>query len=389
MTPKQQERVDLFKEAVRQNAVPSRILNLSATYAWKYLDAGFSLDTALLDYEKLYEGNMRFARLYPHDVHVELGSRFPLTVTGPLGNDTWVVTPEAVSIHDNCFMLDNEYDQLIADPKKYLWEVYMPRKNKFLRQENAQEVFRQGMDAYLQWASAMKRISSDVRRTYEVPPFLSSQALLQVYDQGHEFLFSVLRGIRKLAIDGRRQPQKVKEAIESIEHYTLDANFEKLYAMESGSDPGAQCDQMLSIMSHSILTVRQFEEYYWPFLKKLGDYAQAKDKIFYMFLESDSERFWDFFRELPKGHFLFHIEMDDIYKMKKACPNLAFAGGMPLELLGHGTRGECVEKAKELCRTVGADGGYVFSENKCISHRHDALAENLRAVCEFFNPPEA
>lgn len=378
-----QERIALYKETVRQQSVPKRVLNHSNFYTWKYLDAGYSLKEALVDYEKLYHANMRFVERYPHDCHPDLGARNPIAVTNTLGNDLWTITDDGMNIRDESYMADEDYDLIIADPKKYIWEVFMPRKNKFLQQENAVEVFQNGINEYARFAAYLKRVAKDAQEIYDVPTYFSSQAMFQSYDQGHEFLFNVLRGMKKLSVDVRRDPEKVMAAIRSIETITIDPIFEKLYALPGGSDPNALADQMLVLLSHAFLSGKQFGTFYWPFLKRIGEYAETKDKIFYVFLEASSERFWDYFKDLPKGHFLFHVEMDDIYQMRKACPNLAFAGGMPSELLGRGKPEECVAKTKELCETLGADGGYMFSESKIMSYFGDAKSENLKAVCDY------
>jgi hypothetical protein len=92
-------------------------------------------------------------------------------------------------------------------------------------------------------------------------------------------------------------------------------------------------------------------------------------------------RFAEFFQDIPKGRILYQLEQDDIFEVRKRLPNLAIVGGMPTELLGRGTKQECVDYAKKLIDTLG--DGFVLSQNKMMSFRKDAVRENVLAVNEF------
>jgi hypothetical protein len=132
---------------------------------------------------------------------------------------------------------------------------------------------------------------------------------------------------------------------------------------------------------HGILNVEQFGELYWPYLKKIIDAAIAHKKPMYVFCESAMLRFAEFFQDVPKGILLIHLEQDDIFEFRKKLPNIALAGGMPTELLGSGTKEQCVDYAKKLIDTLG--DGYVLSQDKMMSYKNDAKRENLIAVNEF------
>ena len=56
---------------------------------------------------------------------------------------------------------------------------------------------------------------------------------------------------------------------------------------------------------------------------------------------------------------------------------------MKNSMLGNGTKQECLDYAKRLIDELGADGGYLFSQDKMGSYRIDANPENLKAVCDF------
>lgn len=113
------------------------------------------------------------------------------------------------------------------------------------------------------------------------------------------------------------------------------------------------------------------------------DVLAKKGKTVRLFMEGSSERFWEYFKDYPKGTIVMHVEQDDVFKLRKELPNVAIMGGMPVTTLGGGTKQECLDLTKRLCDELGAEGGYIFSEDKMVSFRNDANPENVKAVCDF------
>lgn len=382
----EKERIDLYKTTVKREIEPSRILHQACVFNWRYIDAGYNLNDVLCDYDKMYDANIRFMQQYPHDIYPELGWRNPLKVTRALGNNTWIINEagDELSIQDNCFMNYDEYDELIKDPMKFLWEKFVPRKNEKLRGTDSGTAVEVSIKEYNELGKYLGRITKAAKDEFGVASMASpSQSRFSSYDAGHELIFNVLRGLKETSKDARKDPEKFKTAIQRIEEVFVKPYYDELYKMESGSDMNSYCDQQYVMLSHSILSPNQFGTFYWPFLKQMGDYAAAKDKIIYIFLESDSERFWDYFQELPKGHFIFAIELDDAAKMKKKLTNVAIAGGFPVFYLSKKSPEDCINKAKELMDTLAPGGGYIMQVDKTLAFRNDAKPENLRALCQF------
>lgn len=140
-------------------------------------------------------------------------------------------------------------------------------------------------------------------------------------------------------------------------------------------------DMGTTLLGHSVMSVKQFEEFYWPYLKYFFDKAMANKKTVYLFCESTLMRFAEFFQDIPKGVLCIQPEQDDVFELRKKLPNAAIAGGMPTSLLGMGTKEECVNYAKKLVDTLGA--GFILGQDKMISYRNDIKRENLLAVQEF------
>jgi hypothetical protein len=141
------------------------------------------------------------------------------------------------------------------------------------------------------------------------------------------------------------------------------------------------CDTYTALLAYAILSPKQFERFYWPHLKKIIDLVVEKNKTMFIFCESTMLRFVDFFRDIPAGHVVLHLEEDNIFEIKKLLPNVCVAGGMTTDLLGRGTAAQCVDYSKKLIDELG--DGYIFTQNKMMSFRNDCKRENLIAVNDF------
>ena len=53
------------------------------------------------------------------------------------------------------------------------------------------------------------------------------------------------------------------------------------------------------------------------------------------------------------------------------------------EILGRGTKQECLDLAKRLIDDLGSQGGFILCQPKMGSYRNDANPENLKAVSDF------
>ena len=199
-----------------------------------------------------------------------------------------------------------------------------------------------------------------------------------------ETLMSDLLGIQQLSIAMRRNGDLLDAFIERWEKERMEPIYTKIRKAKGPDD--VHCfDSSILMLAHTVMNKKQFERFYWPYLKKLLDvYAEKKMNI-RIFTEGSILRFAEYFADYPKGLLTFHLEQDDPFEFRKALPNVAIMGGMTTDLLSNGTPEECVAYAKRLCDELGRDGGFIFSENKMLSYRNDAKPENMLAVCNFVN----
>ena len=344
----------------------------SCIFTWKILDAGYKLSEAIYHYEVMEKVFHEFHERYQFDVYSDLGARNPMRVSDALGHSYHYIdeADEAVLIEDFHIMERDEYKELAADPDAFYWSKALMRCCKpgiTLRE------FKAACLEYDAFRKFSQRMTDKLSREYGA--CRSAGVMMRM---PFEDVFNTLRGIKASALDVRKCKGEMKEAMDT------------LFARERKPliDQGVKRDFHDTVaavgttfLGHSILSVKQFEEFYWPYLKYMIDAAIANNKKMYIHCESTMIRFAEFFQDIPKGVLLILLEQDDIFEMRKRLPNVALAGGMKTSLLGYGTKEQCVEYAKELIDTLGE--GFVLSQDKMISYRNDIQRENLLAVNAF------
>ncbi len=384
MQDKLHERASLFKATTRKEKV-ERIPHLANLFSWKFYDAGLKMSEALFDYRQIEEAVRHSLESYDFDLLGETGERNPVKVSSILGASEYQINDEknAINVVDQCFMEHEEYTKLIKDPIAFLWSTLLPRKCKMLQNDNNSEVFRQFINEYNKNNEEYGVRASIVSGEFQIPDFMDYMSPIGVFDSGFEILFNFFRGIKGLSLDMRKDPKLLEEAIEALENVFLNPTLNAADGyMTKGSNPDVCYDTYTLMLAHTILNPKQFERFYWPYLKKAYTYAEKYDKIGYFFIEGSFARFYDFFNDMPKNRFALHSEQDDIFVTKKSVHETV-VGGMPVELLGYGTPTECVDYAKKLIDELSYDYGYVFSENKMVSFASDCRSENFKAVCDY------
>lgn len=210
--------------------------------------------------------------------------------------------------------------------------------------------------------------------TYDTPPVFD---MFKVPLLPIENFFGYYRGIRELSVDLRKYKGQLKAAMDRDFEEEVFPKFQKDLAE---SNEKFAVDSYTALLAHSVMSHKQFEELYWPYLKRIIDEVVKADKTIYIFCESNILRLADFFQDIPKGHVILHPELDDIFELRKKLPNICIAGGMKTKLLGTGTPQECADYAKYLLDNMG--DGFIFSQDKMISFRNDCRRKNLLAVNE-------
>jgi hypothetical protein len=373
-------RKQIITDAVRMTRKPDRTPHFANFWTWKILDSGYKLSEALHDWKKLEDCTVNFQKKYNFDLLVDDGVRNPVMVIEPIGESSYEINDEEeiMNIRDMSMMEPEDYDRLSDNFMQFLWEVILPKKASRFNSDLTVEEFGEVIRQFNLMGQCTQNIVRRLQEECGVPRGLmsSGQAML-----GFEMLFNFFRGMQGISYDMRKHPEKVKTAIATLEAMFLDPAVANLAG--GAPIPDNQVFHVTSaLLGHTIVSIKQWEQFYWPSFKKLCDAVVQADAICYIFSEGSTKRFWDYFKELPKGHFAFHVEQDDIFEFKKELPNCCAVGGMPTSLLGGGTKEQCLAYAKHLIDELGGEG-FILSQNKMMSFRNDANPENLKAVCDF------
>lgn len=181
----------------------------------------------------------------------------------------------------------------------------------------------------------------------------------------------------------RRYPDKVKDALDSLRRYFDLYDPALSPEREEGSSEDFCFDFFVPMIAHPILNPKQFEKFYWPYIKEIIDYAVAKIKqYFYGHWEKIADCMICSVR-FRRVIVLYILSKMTCLKPRKIGNNMALVGGFPTTLLSQGTKQECIDYAKKLIDELNTDGGYIFGADKMITFRRDCNPENLKAINEF------
>ena len=377
------QRIQLFRDAANFKKT-ERIPHLSAAVTWKIFDAGHTLDEAMTNFDVMEECNRHFLENYPVDAMLDIGIRNQFNVTEAFGpGGYYYYTPDVVGIKDHSHCTLDTLEEYQEDPLKYIWTKILPNKYGEDWEKKTLDVWKKTYQEYMNFTKFIFRMSG-VQKEFGLPSMAPNNPMVGAIQFGIEELEANLLGIKQLSIAMRRGPEKLDRFIERWDAEHIDPLIEKI---QKGKGPNYKyCfDASIMMLAHNIMSVSQFERFYWPHLKKLLDAYAEKGMNVRIFCEGSMDRILDYFKDYPKGTLTFHLEQDDPFKVRERLPNVAIMGGMTTEMLSSATPDECVAYAKKLCDGLGSEGGFIFSENKMLSYRNDATAENMKAVCDFIS----
>lgn len=384
MTPQErkQNRIQLFRDCAAWRK-PERIPFLANIVTWKIIDAGYTFSEALHNYDIMQECVTRFLDKYQVDVLTDTGVRNPMRIPESIGESSYYVNDEReiLGVHAYSLCESSELEELAKDTDKFTWEKMLPRKYPNFRQLKLED-FQRAVDEQVAFNNYVFGVTKIVREQYGVPALTSMKCGFP--NAGIEEMFSMVRGIRGLSIDMRRNPDALLACVKAFERASVDPVVEKLNAAEEGPDNDACFDLGIMLLAHTVMNEAQWEKYYWPSLKRLLDAAARKKKSVRITVEGSLARFFPYFASYPKGVLTLDLELDDLLKAREALPNCCLAGGLTAEMLGRGTPQACIDRIKFLYKEMDAkNGGFILTTDKFISYRTDAKPENLKAVCDF------
>jgi len=373
-----QERLDRYTTAMnagKPDMVPIRINfnEVAAVYA------GYSLQEIYYDFDKNLAAGTKIVEDFDLDVapfppslwwagqHDAVGARYLRFAGRDLDVDTQFQFVEGE------YMLPEDYDAFIADPTRWLLDVYLPRIHADMAEPGScwaglalirgawglQELLTKQAQAGAAWAAlGMPTGATGIGKA----PF--------------DTLGDTLRGMRGILLDLHRRPDKIIAATEMLVPHNI------YYAIASaGGDTEAPDFMPLHRGALPFLNPVQWDTYYWPSLKAVieGLWAHGKRTIFYA--EADWTPYLERIAELPDHSIVFHVDQTDMARAKEVLGGrFCLSGGVPNYLLAYGSEGEVRDYVKQLLDTYAVDGGFII--DTCSVLQMDAKIPNLFALVE-------
>ncbi len=349
--------------------------------------AGFTCQEVTHDYRKAFEAVIRCCTDFdwdaavPNMVYVWTGltQAVGLRYYGVPGIDV----PADVGFQyrepseQDAFMKREEYDELIDDPTRFLYQTWLPRvtgevsaKGQPVSYRNNLSFVKGGM-AMLDYFHAFGPQVERMRRECG-----TVSAICGMLKAPLDILADKLRGYIGLAFDLKEIPEKVLAACQALMPHLG-------YIALTSADP--QKLAPIPIWMHRgctpFISKDHFETIYWATLKPIVEalWSQGNQVLFYA--EGKWEAHLERFAELPAGSIVYHIDRGDpgeVYRVlgKKFC----LSGGVPNALLTFGKPEDVKAHCRRLIETIGAEGGYIMDASAIM--QNDATLENLKAMTD-------
>ena len=185
-----------------------------------------------------------------------------------------------------------------------------------------------------------------------------------------------LRGMRGTMLDMYRRPDELLEACKMV----LPWQSEHLGIMARTSG-----ENMVFIALHrgadGFMSLKQFERFYWPTLKKHVENVVNTGLTPCIFFEGDYTSRLEYLLELPRGKVLGQFDSSDIVRTKEVLGNhMCIMGNVPSSLLQMGSVQDVKDHCKWLIDVVGKNGGFIMHPRSAID---EVKPENLKAMFDF------
>jgi uroporphyrinogen-III decarboxylase len=251
------------------------------------------------------------------------------------------------------FMKPEEYKKLIENPVEFVHSTILPRACPGLGTPGSS----QWNGAWIRVGIAMQRILSfliDIGGKVAAagnPSFPMTNAYTPA-----DVIGDFLRHPTGAMLDMRRHPDDFKAACEAL--------IEPILKVATAVPPTPPVTFFfIPLHLNEMLPPKLFEEFYWPYLKKVIETLVSKGYKGFVFFEGDHLPHIDTILELSKGWGVawFERPRDFIKVWEKLKGHTTVMGGVPPALIVGGTPEKIDEYIKNLLNKIKPEGGYILS----------------------------
>jgi len=188
-------------------------------------------------------------------------------------------------------------------------------------------------------------------------------------------LLSVFRGATNFMKDIYRYPDKIIE----VSDFLID-NMISMGQYGPSSAGGKTILVGGSRASSDFISIKHFEELFWPYFKKMVSTYVKKGFIVQLHMDTNWTDRLHFFKELPKGKIYLHMdERTDIFKAKEILgDHMCIQGNLKPSLFKLGTPKQIEEETKKIIDGCADGGGLMVG----AEIPDEAKLENLKAMID-------
>jgi hypothetical protein len=249
------------------------------------------------------------------------------------------------------FMEPEEYKKLIENPVEFIHSTILPRACPGL-----------GKPGTAQWNGAWIRIGMAMQK---ISAF-QAQLFAEIMKRGNalfpmtnaytpaDVIGDFLRHPTGAMLDIRRRPEDFKMACEVLVEHIL-----KVATAVPPIPPLTQF--FIPLHLNEMLPPKLYNEFYWPYLKKIIETLVAKGYKGFIFFEGDHTPHLETILELPKGRAYGMFERTDLRVVRKVIgDHIVIGGGISTAVFAFGSREKVFEEACKLLNDVKEPGGFML-----------------------------
>jgi len=365
---------------------------------------GVNMRSAMYDYQQAVEACNKFNAKYSEELeYFASAPSTPGKVLDMLDYQLYSWPGRGLSLNatgfqfmENEYMQASEYDDLLRDPSDFWMRRYLPRVfgglsslSAFSSLTNLIEVVSLGQLGVFADPRVQEMLLKlvEVGREYQRMMSITRPLLEAAVSNGHprvptamakapfDTLGDTLRGTTATIKDMYRRPDKVLAACDKLADLTIDSVL---------NSPNAS---QLCVVSYPLhkgadgwMSQKQFETFYWPFLKKVMNAFIEEGLIQRLFAEGSFNTRLDSVNEFPNGSVYWLFDQTDMLKAKtKLGNNCGISGNVPSSLTVTGTPDDVKSYCKKLIEGCGPGGGFMLAGGAIADN---PKLENLQAMVE-------
>lgn len=364
-----------LKDAIN-HIQPDQVPILFLTSTWGYSYTKTNISEVLYNQEKLTDGYIDVLKDIYSDAVIGGTLNAPMKLYDVLKPERpqYLISDDGYSLqHMECaVMMEDEYPQLIDNPKRFIENVLLPRRYPVLTRPYPEnyEALKKAYTAAMDFISGMQYSAERLKTKYGVPAIINGAGFMPA-----DYVLDFMRGFRGITRDMRKHQDELVDACDRLADYVIAQHLAT-----------ANKESILFFPLHlpPFLSPQQFEKFYWPSFKKVVEYATVKKQAkLLLALEGDWTPYADCLMEFPKNSLLCHIDRADIKDFKrKYGDKLTLIGGLDSVIVRDGTKEECIEMTKKLLDVCAPGGGFMAATNNVLICPGDINIENYMACVD-------